>query len=176
MNFKFHKKILCLLFFVIAIPFCAFSDSSSSIDSLEMENKTWSLSASNDINIRFYLTSKPIETITTHKNKRDPYVQIMCLKNNEYQIALNNDYTLYKPPVVSINGQDFLFASNQANSLFSYAKPQDVSQILKKFSNSFEIKVLSHSVSGTYSVDTYTLASFQKLFIQLQRMCGEEDF
>lgn len=175
MKFTFCKQILPLLIFSVLF-FYSFAESVSSIDSLENESQTWSLSASNDSTVRFYLTSKPVDTITTHKSKREPYLQIVCLKNNEYQVLLNNDYGLYKPPIMSVNGQDFNFASSVGGSFLSYIKPQETVQVLKKLSNSFEVKIFSQSVSGTYSVDTYTLAGFQKLFMQFQRMCGEEEF
>ena len=159
-------RIVAFLLFVLV-----FQLNASAVDSVEMKNDAWILSSSTKNNgVKAYMTSFPVSSKTSHKQKRNAFIQIVCLENDGYQVSVENDFATLGATIVSVNGVDFNFSQTQNN--ISFLPKIKIQEFLAEILTAFELKSLSSSVSGTYAVDTYSLADFNKTFQVMQKICS----
>ena len=179
----FNKLTLKFQFVFLAITtffglFLLSSTSNSFVDtslpSLEGEYGKWKVFSVEQNNKKIcYTVSNPIEMAGNHNSDRVPYIMVSIFGNNKQEVSISAGYIFrtYSTVSVSIDGiQERFVAENE--SLAWPEKNGSDKRIIKEMQEGYKIFVFSESYSGTYSVDTYSLAGFKKAIEKTKKLCG----
>lgn len=173
------SRLFLLTTLTVFIFFCLFSNNGkSSVDtslpSLEGEYGKWKVFSVEQSNKKIcYTVSNPIEMAGNHNSDRVPYIMVSIFGNNKQEVSISAGYIFrtYSNVSVSIDGIQERFVAEE-DSLAWPEKNGSDKRIIKEMQDGYKIFVFSESYSGTYSVDTYSLAGFKKAIEKTKKICG----